>query len=127
MPRPRKPRVVFNPPQQEPVSLVNPGKIDNPTPIFDRAMRAAEAKREREQEKEAQVENEEEYRRALNAFAGSPNGAIVLKPWIRFMKVFAVPSTNGMERVEQDGMRRFYLKMIRPYLKPEFRMEIENV
>ena len=126
MPRPRKPRVVSNPPQ-EPVSLINPGSIDSPTPIFDRAMRAAEAKREREKEKEAQIENEDQYRMALNAFAGSPNGAIVLKPWIRFMKVFAVPSTNGMERVEQDGMRRFYLKMIRPYLKPEVIMEIENV
>lgn len=98
------------------------------TPTFtSTAERLLAAKKEREDRQKTQILNEAEYAMALNAFAASDNGKIILKPMLRYMGWAKPPSKNGVDMVELNGMRRLYVELIRPYLEPTIRAEIEDV
>ena len=72
-------------------------------------------------------ERAEEYRRAVNGVASTPNGELFLKTVIKALGVFAVkPNRDGMALVSDKALRDFYLTYIRPYLDEEHRRNLEN-
>jgi len=73
------------------------------------------------------LENIQEYSMALNSVAETPNGAHVLKIWIKALGVFAVkPNRDGMALVGDKALRDFYLTYIRPHLDATTRQNIES-
>lgn len=79
------------------------------------------------EQKEKVIENMEEFKKALNGVAASPNGNYVLKIFIKALGVFAVkPNCDGMSLVKDKALREFYLSFIRPYLDDEIRQDLER-
>jgi hypothetical protein len=73
------------------------------------------------------LENVEDYKKALNAIAASPNGSLVFKTLIKASGVFT-PShlTDALALIDGNAKRNFYLELIRPHLEPSIRQELEN-
>lgn len=86
--------------------------------------------RQRELENEQKsiiIENQEEYKKALNGMASTPNGDLVLKTLIKAMRVFdPVTAQNNVALIECNAQKNLYLTYIRPYLTPELKQEIEK-
>ena len=89
-----------------------------------RAKRAEDAKRA-----EVTFENEQEYRNALNAVLQTKDGMEVFKRLLQYTKFFDVSPTShdSIKMIEEKGMARLYLKMVRPYVEPTTRAELENL
>lgn len=82
---------------------------------------------DKERQKEIAIENLEEYRKALNGVAATPNGQLVFKTFIKAFGVFAVrPSRTDVALVEHKALREFYLTLIRPHLDTDLRQTLEN-
>jgi len=82
--------------------------------------------REKDQQ-EVIVENQEDYKRALNRIAKSKDGQHVIKLLMKFCGVYSVSNHNDVIRMAEERARRsVYLAMIRPYLTPTIRAEIEE-
>jgi len=82
---------------------------------------------EREHGEVIAKERAEEYRKAINGVAATPNGELVLKTFIKALGVFAVkPNRDGMALVSDKALRDFYLTFIRPYLDEDLRRNIET-
>ena len=81
------------------------------------------------QSKQTQAINKEkldDYIKALNGVASTPNGQLVLQTLIESTGIFRVDSShNASKLVEDNGMRKVYLQLIRPYLEPELRKQVE--
>ena len=87
------------------------------------------AKRQAEREKgqEIVIERMDEYKEALNRIFSMSEGKLLAKYLIKYCGIFNVDSQlNPAKLVEENGKKSVYLKMIRPYLEKEIRMEIEN-
>lgn len=83
---------------------------------------------EQQKQKEVVIENEREYRVAINRIFKKNEGKLLAKYMFKFSRMLQ-PYTklNPAEMAETAILQAFYLKMIRPYLEPEIRMEIENL
>jgi hypothetical protein len=69
----------------------------------------------------------EDYKKALNGVASTPNGQFVLKTFIKALGVFTVkPTREGVALVSDKALRDFYLTMIRPHLDPTIRQDLET-
>lgn len=91
------------------------------------AEKLLEQQAERENSEAIAKERREEYKKALNGVAATPNGELVLKTLIKAFGVFAVkPNRDGMALVADKALRDFYLTFIRPYLDEDLRRELEN-
>lgn len=88
----------------------------------------AKRQEEREKQQEVIVENIEEYKLSLNRIFAMNEGKILAKYMLRFSGVFADDNQlNPAKLIEDKGKRAYYLKMIRPFLDPQLRMELENL
>lgn len=84
-------------------------------------------KEEKRRREEITVEDVKKYKTALNAVIASPNGKYVFRALLRYMQFFEVPSENQLKMIEENGMKRLYLKMIRQFLEPTIKAELENI
>ena len=83
--------------------------------------------RERDERAGMSEQQYEDYKKALNGVASTPNGQFVLKTFIKAMGVFSVkPTREGVALVGDKALRDFYLTMIRPHLDVTLRQELEN-
>lgn len=72
-------------------------------------------------------ENKEEWAKAANRVFASPDGQLFIKYLLRASGVFRVDTTRDMTKMLEDrGARNVYLGLIRPYLTPELRTQVEN-
>lgn len=68
-----------------------------------------------------------EYKRALNRLFSSRDGRFFLKKLIRYCGIYSFDKTlNPAKLIENDGKRKVYLEMIRPYLEPDVIAKLEN-
>jgi hypothetical protein len=73
------------------------------------------------------AENIEEYKKALNGMAGSEYGRFVLRKLIRYCGIHTFDTRpDPVKALEDNGKRKVYLELIRPYLDAEIRAEIER-
>lgn len=107
----------------------NPPNKENP---IDRYSRSTIDKIEDQHKKDAEnrakmLEKQEEYRKALNRMASTPDGQYVLKQLIEFCGVFAFDNSapDGRLAVEK-GRRQVYLQAVRPFLDKSIIQEIES-
>lgn len=85
---------------------------------------------QREKKEESYViakERQDEYKKALNGVASTPNGEILLKTLIKASGIHTPDKGSDVSTLIRMGERRnFYLTFIRPYLEPKLRKELEN-
>lgn len=83
--------------------------------------------REKRAEQEAIViENAQEYAKALNGVACTPNGKLVLRTLIKAGGIFTPSSPVDVSTLIRNNERRnVYLQFIRPYLDPDVRQVLE--
>ena len=82
---------------------------------------------ERDRQKEKIVENAEEWTKAINSLCASPNGKLLIKYMLRHNKLFIVDNTRDhVKMIENNGARKVYLELIRPFLTAEVISDIEN-
>lgn len=91
------------------------------------AQRLRDEKEARRNAEKLTVGNVEKYKKAINQLLSTPEGMDVFKRLLRYMRVFEEASENNVKMVEENGMRRLYLRMIRQFLKPTIRAELENL
>lgn len=87
------------------------------------------ARRQQEREKSEQVviENQEEYKLALNRIFSMNEGKLMAKYLLKFCAIFSDDlQLNPAKLIEDKGKKSVYLRMIRPYLEPAIRAELEN-
>ena len=95
--------------------------------IKSTAEKLLEQQAERDNQNALALENLQEYVKALNAVAETPNGQHVLKIWIKALGVFAVkPNRDAAALVVEKANRDFYLTYIRPHLDQTVRQIIES-
>lgn len=104
---------------------------DNNNPVTPPPSNTADKLLQQQREREDRVglseEQYEDYKKALNGVASTPNGQFVLKTFIKAMGVFTVkPTREGVALVGDKALRDFYLTMIRPHLDTTLRQELEN-
>lgn len=81
----------------------------------------------KKQELEEQLKKETElYKVALNRVANTEDGIIVLKAILAYCGIFKDQKLNAQDLLEEKGKRSVYLASIRPYLKRQARILIEN-
>lgn len=91
------------------------------------AEKLLEQQAEREHQSALTLENLQEYVKALQSVAETPNGQHVLKIWIKALGVFTVkPSRDAAALVVEKANRDFYLTYIRPHLDATTRQIIES-
>lgn len=81
------------------------------------------------QEKMAQsaIDDEQEWAKVCLAIFSSPNGKLLAKYMLRHNRLFKVDSRQTPDMVIKDRERQaVYLELVRKYLPPEVRAEIEN-
>lgn len=72
-------------------------------------------------------EQVDEYKRALNSMAASEHGALVLKILINGLGVFSPDrGTDVAALIRQSERRNVYLELIRPFLEPNLKQELER-
>lgn len=77
---------------------------------------------------EVTFENEQDYRKSLNTVLHTKEGMEVFKRLLQFTRLFDPPtSQDSIKMIEERGMARLYLKMVRPYVEPTTRAELENL
>jgi len=82
---------------------------------------------EGEKQQEVVIERIEEYKLAVNRIASMNEGKLLFKYMLKFNSLFADDAQlNPAKLIEDKGKRAYYLKLIRPYLDPKLRMEIEG-
>lgn len=73
------------------------------------------------------AEEVEEYTKALNGMANSPNGKLFMRKLVRYCGVFAFDQKiDPAKLVADEARRKVYLELVRPYLTNETRMELER-
>lgn len=81
----------------------------------------------KQQQKEQVIENIEEWQKAANRLFTSDDGKLFAKYLIRFCQVFEVDnSANPAKLLEDNGKKKVYLNLIRPYLTIETLTYIEH-
>lgn len=82
---------------------------------------------EREKSQEVVIENIEEYKQALNMVFSTNEGKLVMKYLLRHSGIFNDDAQlDAAKLVEGKGRKSVYLKMIRPFLDKQLRMELES-
>ena len=110
---------------------------DDTTKTFDRPDGQIEARsiidkleadaREKKKQIEDIIEDKEEWEGAVNRIFSSPDGKLLGKYLIMGAKIFSVDTPkDNVSMIEDIGKRKIYLKLIRQYLKPAIRSELEN-
>lgn len=85
-------------------------------------------KTEREKNDEIIKERLEQYTKALNAIAATPNGKEFFSIFIKICGVFSPEDSNDPTVLLRNGERKnMYLNYIRPYLELEIKKDLENV
>lgn len=80
----------------------------------------------REAQEEHLIEDLENWKKAVQALASTPNGQYFLKVMNRHSKVFQAPNIGNATQVVLDAAAQaFYLKHVRPYLTATHKGEIE--
>jgi len=83
--------------------------------------------RAREDERKAILAEEiDEYKKALNGMAGSEYGIYFFRKMIRYCGIHAVKRTDPTHMFEMGIKANVYNELVRPYLAPEIRAEIER-
>lgn len=84
------------------------------------------ASRARNQKRQAEmIEQVEEWKTVLNRLFSSPDGQYFLKGLIKYSKIHSFDNpTNPAKLVEDEGKRKVYLELIRPFLDKTILMEI---
>lgn len=89
--------------------------------------RMLKRREEEQKQREIIIENEAEWKDAANSLFASPNGKLLAKYLLRYCNVFSIDSTsNNVMMIENNGKRKVYLELIRPFLTAEVRSFIEN-
>lgn len=84
-------------------------------------------RRDKQSEQEEIIkERQEEYKKAINSVAATPNGKLVFDILIKASGVYEPVNTADARSLLRANDRNFYLKFIRPYLEPQLRKELEN-
>lgn len=73
-------------------------------------------------------EQRDEYARAVNALAASDNGRFVLRMIVKYCNLYHVPSgpINPSQMIEDQGKKKVYLDMIRPFIETALLNDIER-
>jgi len=91
------------------------------------ADRFLEQREAQQHSQEIAAEKLEQYKKALNGMAVTPNGELVLKTLITAFGVFSIAQPqNPASSYELEVLKRGYLKFIRPHLEPAIRAKLEN-
>jgi len=94
--------------------------------ISDIMDRMQEKKKKQEIFFEKNEELKEDYIRALNGVASTPNGKHFLKTLVNYLNLHEFKgSLEPRDMFLERGKKQVYLELIRPYLEPEVRKEIE--
>lgn len=112
-----------------------PAPIDPSTPrhlvgaLHNTAEKLKQKKATEAARAEVTFENEKDYRAALNTVLSTAAGMEVFKRLVMYTRFFEVPATShdSIKMIEERGMARLYLKMVRPYVEPTIRSELENL
>lgn len=87
--------------------------------------RIADMKAQQEAKQELVIEREQDFKDALNRIFSSSDGQFVAKYLIKYCKVFGTSTQHNM--MEDQGKRKVYLELIRPYLDVTIRKDIESL
>ena len=91
--------------------------------VVDQILKDRAAK---EENKALLAEEVEDYKKALNGIAGSEYGTFFFRKLIRYCGIHAVKRTDPTHMFEMGIKANVYNELIRPYLEPEIRAEIER-
>jgi hypothetical protein len=68
----------------------------------------------------------ERWKEIVNSIAATPDGKEFFKNMVAFCKVFSLgDSKNPTSLIEDNGLKKFYIEAIRPYLFEDLRKDIE--
>ncbi len=86
------------------------------------------SERAKDDERRAILDEEiAEYKTALNGMAASPNGQYFLKKLIRYCGIYSFDAKiDPAKLVADEARRKVYLELVRPFLEPETRNELEK-
>jgi hypothetical protein len=94
--------------------------------IDDIVKKLSEREEQRKKQQEVVIERADEWKEALNRLLNTDDGKLLAKYLIKFCRVFAPDnSSNQIELVENNGKRKVYLELIRPYLFNQTIKDIE--
>lgn len=80
-----------------------------------------------EEAKKVILENEGEWKKVINRMLTTEDGKFFAKYMLRYLGIFNIDSSNNqIKLIEDNGKRKFYLELIRPYLDVETINLIEN-
>jgi hypothetical protein len=81
----------------------------------------------RAQKEAVEIENIDEYKKALNGMASSEYGKLFLKTLLKYCNIFEYNnSLDGMKLIENNAKKNLYVYLIRQFLEPEIRRDIES-
>lgn len=117
-------------PQRKPYARqkVNPPNLNQRADLDATSMvdKLLKDRLQREEQKKIAVENQKEWQGICNKLFATPNGQYFLKLLIKFSGIFEVDDDlNPANMLKANGRKEPYLKLIRPYLDPTLRKEIE--
>lgn len=95
-----------------------------PESILDRMVRDRE---ELDRIEAVLKEEEADYRAALNRLASSPDGQYFFNKMIRYCGINTFDKVlNPAKLVENEGKRKVFLELVRPYLNKEILNELDR-
>lgn len=103
--------------------MVNGRDEEKPSNTVSRIL---EQREQREKQEGVIEERKEEYKKALNGVASTPNGKLVLELLVKASGVHEPVDTTNARSLLRANDRNFYLKFIRPFLEPKLRKDLEN-
>lgn len=134
---PKAPRAANNL-LEEPMKKAPFTKVGEPTPKdaprsahplhqnMSKVSQALERIAGREAQEEQLIEDLENWKKAVQGLASTPNGQYFLKVMNRHSKLFQAPNIGNATQVVLDAAAQaFYLKHVRPYLTATHKGEIE--
>lgn len=63
------------------------------------------------------LENEAEWKKVINRMFATEDGQFFAKYMLRYLGIFNIDNSNNqIKLIEDNGKRKFYLELIRPYL-----------
>jgi hypothetical protein len=94
--------------------------------IDDIVKKLSDREENRKKQEEVIIERADEWKETINRLLSTEDGKLLAKYLIKFCRVFTPDnSSNQIELVENNGKRKVYLELIRPYLFNQTKKDIE--
>lgn len=89
--------------------------------------RLVKDRKDKAHNREKVIENIEEWKKAINRICGTHDGQLLIKYMIRHNGLYNVDnSINHAKMIEDNGKKKVYLELIRPFLKSDIINKLEN-